>query len=169
MSEKRGKCVKREHILGKRIRKPEGERTDSHSPLRPQVADVLLLSPPNRLHSRGQEGSFQSHFLASLFAKETRTTFKHESYLILLCRILHWQENTWGCMRLSEWLSEVRGDTLTILLPKMKYFLFLSSSNSKKAYFILKAMNQTLTGLWYMTTTQLPNLDTSRKNQAPQK
>lgn len=40
-------------------------------------------------------------------------------------------------------------------------YIFLSSSNSKKAYCILKAMNQTLTGLWYMMTTQLPNLDTS--------
>ena len=80
MSEKRGKCVKRERILGKRIRRPEGERTDSHSPLRPQVTDLLLLSPPNWLHSRGQECSFRSHSLASLFAKETRTTFKYESY-----------------------------------------------------------------------------------------
>ena len=50
-------------------------------------------------------------------------------------------------MRLLEWLSEVRGDTLTILLPKMEYFLFLSSSNSKKSIFYSKSYESNINRL----------------------
>lgn len=83
-----------EHILGERIGKPEGERTDPHSPLSTQISHLILPSLLIQLHSRGQEAYSDLTLWPASLHRKTEQHSNMNLILILVHRILHWQENT---------------------------------------------------------------------------